>query len=44
MKLDEEVGMVIMRCTTGSMGVLPGHEFQIEVSEASLMEKDMEDD
>ena len=25
-KVDEEVDMAIMRCTTGDMGVLPGHE------------------
>jgi len=25
-KVDEPVDMVIMRCTTGDMGVLPGHE------------------
>ena len=25
-KVDEDVDMVIMRCTTGNMGVLPGHE------------------
>jgi len=25
-KVDEEVDMVIMRCTTGDMGILPGHE------------------
>ena len=25
-KVDEEVDMVIMRCTSGDMGVLPGHE------------------
>jgi F-type H+-transporting ATPase subunit epsilon len=26
MKVNEEVNMVIMRCTTGDMGILPGHE------------------
>jgi F-type H+-transporting ATPase subunit epsilon len=25
-KLDEDVSMVIMRCVTGDMGILPGHE------------------
>jgi len=25
-KVDEDADMVIMRCTTGDMGVLPGHE------------------
>ena len=25
-KVDEYAGMVIMRCATGNMGVLPGHE------------------
>jgi len=25
-KVDEEIDMAIMRCTTGDMGVLPGHE------------------
>ena len=25
-KVDEDVNMVIMRCTTGDMGILPGHE------------------
>jgi len=25
-KLDEKCGMVIMRCITGDMGILPGHE------------------
>lgn len=25
-KVDEPVDMVIMRCTTGDMGILPGHE------------------
>ena len=25
-KVDQEADMVIMRCTTGDMGVLPGHE------------------
>jgi len=25
-KVDEEVDMVIMLCTTGAMGILPGHE------------------
>ena len=25
-KLDENADMVIMRCTTGDMGILPGHE------------------
>jgi len=25
-KVDEDIDMIIMRCTTGDMGVLPGHE------------------
>ena len=25
-KVDEDIDMAIMRCTTGDMGVLPGHE------------------
>jgi len=25
-KVDEDTGMIVMRCTTGDMGVLPGHE------------------
>jgi len=25
-KLDEDADMVIMRCTTGDMGILPGHQ------------------
>ena len=25
-KVDEDVGMVIMRCTTGAMGIMAGHE------------------
>jgi len=25
-KIDEDVGMVIMRCTTGAMGIMAGHE------------------
>ena len=25
-KFDENVDMIIMRCTTGDMGILPGHE------------------
>ena len=25
-KVDEDASMIIMRCTTGNMGILPGHE------------------
>lgn len=32
-KVDEDAKMVIMRCTTGSMGVLPGHEARSAVLE-----------
>ena len=29
LKIDEEVGMVIMHCPGGDMGVLPGHDYYV---------------
>ena len=36
-KLDEQVEMVIMRCTTGYMGILPSHEPRSAVLDIGVM-------
>ena len=36
-KLDEQVEMVIFRCTTGYMGILPGHEQRSAVLDFGVM-------
>ncbi|MCL2671603.1 MAG: ATP synthase F1 subunit epsilon [Clostridiales bacterium] len=36
-KLDEEVGMVILRCTTGNLGVLPRHEARSAVLDVGIL-------
>ena len=36
-KVDEDVDMVIMRCTTGDMGILPGHETRSAVLDYGIM-------
>jgi len=36
-KLDEQVEMVIFRCTTGYMGILPGHEQRTAVLDFGVM-------
>ena len=36
-KIDEDVDMVIMRCTTGDMGIMPGHETRSAVLDYGVM-------
>ena len=36
-KVDEKADMVIMRCTTGDMGILPGHESRSAVLDYGVL-------
>ena len=36
-KIDEKVEMVIMRCTTGHMGIMPGHEARVAALDFGVM-------
>jgi F-type H+-transporting ATPase subunit epsilon len=42
-KLDEKADMVIMRCTTGDMGILPGHQACSAILDYGVM-RIMDDD
>ena len=36
-KVDEKADMIIMRCTTGDMGILPGHESRSAVLDYGVL-------
>jgi F-type H+-transporting ATPase subunit epsilon len=38
-KVDERADMVIMRCTTGDMGVLPGHESRSAILDVGVLRR-----